>query len=264
MSQSDPLVPPPPSPASAPAAEPAPEPEGAHGPLDHILGLYTEPRQEFTFILRRPGRFWMALVAAAVLSTVFTAVWMRKVDAQEFMRTQLEESGQADRMSAEQREQIVEQQARFMKIVAPISGLIGPAIAALVLGGLFLFVYRFFYASEVTFKQSMAIVAWSFLAVALVTLPLTLAVFAGKDDWNLDPNSALQANLSLALDKESTPRPLYVLAESVDLFTFWTLFLLATGYAVAARRPTSAALWGVVVPWSLWVAGKIALAAIMA
>jgi hypothetical protein len=258
MSQSEPVVPPP-----DPVPAPAPEPEATHGPLDHILGLYTEPRQEFAAILRRPGRFWLALVAAAVLSTVFTAVWMRKVDAQEFMRTQLEESGRADDMPAEQRERIVEQQARFMKIVAPISGLIGPAVAALVLGGLFLFVYRFFYASEVTFTQSMAIVAWSFLAVALVTLPLTLAVFAGKDDWNIDPNSALQANLSLALDKESTPRPLYVLAESIDLFTFWTLFLLATGYAVAARRPTSAAVWGVLVPWGLWVLGKIALAAIL-
>lgn len=261
MSQSEPAVPPT---AAEAVSAPPPSPEPAHGPLDHILGLYTEPRQEFAAILRRPGRFWIALVAAAVLSTAFTAIWMRKVDAHEFMRTQLEESGQADDMPPEQKANIVEQQARFMKIVAPISGLIGPALAAVVLGALFMFVYRFFYASEVTFTQSMAVVAWSFLAVALVTLPLTLAVFAAKDDWNVDPNAALQANPTLLLDRESVPRALYVLVESVDLFSFWTMFLLATGFAVASRRSTSAALWGIVVPWGVWVLGKVGVALLMA
>jgi hypothetical protein len=261
MSQSEPAVPPPaPEPA---AAIPPGAGEAEHSPLDNLVGLYTEPRSEFGAILRRPVRFWIPLVVAAVLTTAFTALWISKVDAEQFIRTQIEDSGRADNIPADRMEEVVEQQARFMKIVAPISGLIGPALAALVLGGLFLFVYRFFYASEVTFLQSMSVVAWSFLVVALVTLPLTLAVFAAKGDWNLDPNSALQANLSLALDKEATARPLYVLAESLDLFTGWTIFLMATGYAVASRRPTSSAAWGIVIPYALWVLGKMGLAMLM-
>ena len=72
---------------------------------------------------------------------------------------------------------------------------------AVFLGGLFLFVYRFFYGGEVTFVQSLAIVVWSALAIAIVSIPLLVVVFFGKGDWNLNPQSVVQANLSLLLER---------------------------------------------------------------
>ena len=52
-------------------------------------------------------------------------------------------------------------------------------------------------------------------------------------------------------------------AESLDLFTAWFMFLLASGFGVAIRKPTSGALWGVVIPWAVYVLGKVGLAALM-
>ncbi len=70
----------------------------------------------------------------------------------------------------------------------------GTVIVILVVAAVLLFIFRFFYAGEVGFAQSLAICSWSMFAVSLVTTPLTLVVMALKEDWNLNPQEALQAN----------------------------------------------------------------------
>jgi hypothetical protein len=125
-----------------------------------------------------------------------------------------------------------------------------------------MFVFRFFYASEATFKQAMAIVSWVFFAVALVTMPLLLLVLYLKGEWSIDPNTALQANLSLLLDKSEAAKPLWALFTSIDVFNLWTVFLLAVGFGVASRKTTGSALWGVVIPWVVIILVKVGWAAL--
>jgi hypothetical protein len=120
----------------------------------------------------------------------------------------------------------------------------------------------FFYAGEVTFKQSLSIVSWPFLAVTLVSMPLTLLVLYLKEDWNVDPRTALQANLTLLLDRGSVPRAVYSIAESLDLFSAWALALLSMGYAAATGRRAGQAAIGVAAMWALYVLGKAALSAV--
>jgi len=162
----------------------------------------------------------------------------------------------------EKHAEIVERQARLLPTFAWLGPTVFLPITLVALSGLFLFVYRFFYEGQVGFAQSLSVVAWSYLALALVTVPLTLAVMGAKGDWNVDPAGALGANLTLFLEKGQTAHALYVLASSIDLFTFWVLFLLASGYGVLVRKPTSSAMWGVVLPWVIWVVGKVALTAL--
>jgi Yip1-like protein len=233
------------------------------GPFDVLLNLFVEPRTAFAAILKRPGGFWIPITGAVLLNIVFTAIWMQKMDAQQFIRNEIEQSGRGAQIPPERMEAVVDQQAKMVKIISPISAVVAPPLIILLFGGLFLFVYRFFYGGELGFKQSVAVVAWSSLAIALVSIPIMLAVYAGKGDWNLNPQNVVQANLSLLLDRESTSRALWSLAESIDLFTAWMLFLLATGYGLAIRKPTSAALWGVVIPWALYVVVKTGLVALM-
>jgi len=254
VSQSQPI------PESLPTSTPT-EPEP--GPFDVLLNLFIEPRTAFAAILKRPGRFWIPMVGAVLLNIVFTAIWMQKVDAHQFVRNEIEQSGRADRIPPDRMEAVVDQQAKLVKIISPLSAVLAPPLVILIFGALFLFVFRFFYGGEVTFKQSLAVVAWSSLAVALVSIPIMLAVYAGKGDWNLNPQSVVQANLSLLLDRETTSRALWSLAESIDLFTAWMLFLLASGYGLAIRKPTSAALWGVVIPWAIYVAIKVGFVVLM-
>ncbi len=251
---SEPLVPP--SPSTTPVA-----PESPGGFFQNLIDVYFTPREAFARIAGAP-RWLLPTIAQIVVVLAFTGIWMSRMEPREFMKAQLEQSGQMEKIPAEQRERILDQQAKFM----PIFGWVGPVVVTPVIlvavAGALLFVFRFFYAGELGFRQSLAIVAWSFFAVGLVTSPLVLAVMGMKGDWNMNPQEALQANLALFLDKATAAKPLYSLLGSIDLFSLWHVFLLATGYAVATRRTTASAAWGVVVPWGLLVLVKVIWAAI--
>ena len=233
----------------------------AHGFFQNIAGMLFSPGEEFPSIVARP-RFWLPLAAWLVLGIAFTAFWLQKVDAKEFIRAQIIASGRADKMPPGQLEQQIEGGAPFFRVISWVSTIVGPPIAVLVVAGVYLFVFRFFMAGNVTYAQSLAIVTWTFFMLALVSTPLILAVMALKDDWNINPQEALQANLGMFLDKQTASKPLYKLAESLDLFTAWAIWLLATGYGVAMRRTTGAAAGGVIGVWAVYVLCKIAWAAI--
>lgn len=190
------------------------------GLLHHVFGLWTAPGETFPSILRRP-QVLAPLLVLVTLQVAFTAAWLQKVDAKEFIKTQMEESGQWEKIPAESRSQVLESQSGFFSIMAWVGAVLGAAIVALVTAAVYLFVFRFFYASPVTFKPSLSLVLHVFLAVGLVTTPLTLLVLALRGDWNINPQSAIQANLSLLIgDRESVPEFLWSFAESLDLFSF--------------------------------------------
>jgi hypothetical protein len=239
----------------------APVPENGGGFFQNLIDVYFAPREAFSRIVRSP-RILVPLVIYVVLVLGFTGIWMQKMDPVEFMKTQIEESGRADRIPPDQRQSIIEQQSRMMPIFAWVVGPVGIAVTLLVIAGTLMFVYRFFYAGEVSFKQAFAIVTWVFLAVGLVTTPLILAVMSLKGDWNINPQEALQANLGLLLDKSEAAKPLWALLSSIDVFSLWMVFLLAVGFGVASRKTTGSAIWGVAVPWAIIVLVKVGWAAI--
>ena len=242
---------------STPPPSPEPiTPEKPGGFFQNLIDVYFAPREAFGRIVARPT--WVIpLVGATVLALAFTGIWLQRMEPREFMKTQLQEAGRWDDIPAEQRETILEQQAKFMPMFAWPSAALGTVIAILFVAAVLLFVFKFFYAGEVAFKQSVAITSWSMFAVSLVTTPLTLVVMALKEDWNLNPQEALQANLGLLLDKTETARPLWAFVTSLDLVSFWLVFLLASGFGVACKKATGSALWGVVIPWAIIIAVKV-------
>ncbi len=235
-------------------------PEKPGGFFQNLIDIYFAPREAFTRIVRSPT-FLLPLIGHIVLVLAFTGIWINRMDAREFMKVQLEESGQWDKIPAEQRDNIIEQQAKWMPVFAWIGPVVFTPLFILVTAAVLMFIFRFFYSGEVPFKQAFSIVTWTFFATSVVVTPLMLAVLQLKGDWNLNPQEVVQANLSLLLDKSSAAKPLWTLLGSVDIFTIWTVFLLAVGFAVASRKPTSSAIWGVAIPWILIVLCKVGWAA---
>jgi hypothetical protein len=242
-------------PSPAPVA-----PEKPGGFFQNLVDMYFAPREAFTRIVR-DGSWILPTLGFLALTLGFVLFWASRMDATEYAKVQLQESAFWARIPAEQREQVIEQTAGRMKYVW-IQGLAGAAIMLLIVTAVLMLVYRFFYAGEVRFKQALAITAWTFFAVGLVTTPLLLVVMGLKGDWNVNPQDVLQANLGLLLDKSSAAKPLWALFTSLDLFSFWQIFLLATGFGGASRKTTGAALWGVLVPWALVVLAKVGLSSL--
>ncbi|HVO10588.1 MAG TPA: YIP1 family protein [Vicinamibacteria bacterium] len=248
--------------SDTPTPPPAVEPSGGGGFFQNLADLYFAPRQAFSRIVVRPA-FVLPFVGQLVLAFAFTGIWLNKMEPREFMKTQLEEAGRWDKLNTEQREAVLSAAPTQMKIFGWLGPAIGTPVMLLLTGGVLMFVFRFFFSSEVGFRQSLAIVAWSLFAVGLVTTPLMLLVFQLKGDWNLNPQDVLQANLGLLVDKASVAKPLWALLTSIDLFSFWTVFLLAVGFAVASRKTTGSGIWGVAVPWAVLVLIKIGWTALM-
>jgi hypothetical protein len=244
-----------PAPSSSPVA-----PEKPGGFFQNLIDMYFAPREAFTRIVR-DGGFILPTVGFLALTLAFVLYWGSRMDPTEFAKVTLQESAFWDRIPAEQREQVIEQTAGRMKYVW-IQGLAGAAIMLVIVGAVLMFVFRFFYAGEIRFKQAVAVTAWTFFAVGLVTTPLLLVVMGLKGDWNVNPQDVLQANLGLVLDKSAAAKPLWALFTSLDLFSFWQVFLLACGFGVASRKSTGSALWGVAIPWALIVLGKVGLSAL--
>ena len=240
-----------------PDAHPAPAAPAESGSfLGNLFNLYFEPADTFAKIFVKP-RVWMAIILQVALGVIFTSIWLEKMDPKEFMRAQMEQNSRIQQMPAEQVEQIINTQARVMRTWGRIGPLVAPLVIDLVLAGILMFVFRFFMAAEVSYLQSLAVVAWTFAALGLIQTPLMLLVFSLKGDWNVDPNQIIQANPTLFFEIGSLPRWLWSLLSSFDLFSLWTLFLLATGHAVASKKGLSTGLWGVGIPWVLYLVVKI-------
>ncbi len=160
-------------------------------------------------------------------------------------------------------EQIINTQVGFMRSWGRFAPLVAPLVIDLIMAGLFMFIFRFFIAAEVSFMQSLATVAWTFAALGLVQTPIMLLVPWLKGDWNVDPNQIVQANPTIFFEPGDLPRWVVGFLSSLDLVSFWTIFLLATGFAVAGKRSLGTGLWGVGIPWALYVFVKVGFLLLM-
>ncbi len=249
------------SPAVPPVPPASPDTPAPAGFLSTLVGVYTAPGETFRAMTARPS-FVAPLVALVLLNIVFSFVWTRRMDPVEFSKTQMEESGVLDKIPPERQAEILERQAKMVPIFAFVGPIVIAPIGFVVLSAIFLFVFRFFFGAEITFRHSLAVVCWSLFAVALVTTPLTLLILFLKGDWNVNPGEVVQANGAALLDRATAAKPLYALASTIDAFSFWTMYLISAGFAAMSKKTVGSAAAGVVTLWAIYVLGKVAIAAV--
>ena len=243
---------------SAPAPE-APAP--GKGEFARLAGVLTDPKVAFADIVVHP-RWWVPLALVVVLAIVYMATYSRHVGWEGYMRHTIETSSRTQNLPVEQRERIIEQQTRLAPVFGYVMAAVGMPIVALVTAAVLLFVFKLMLDAQLTFRQVFAVTCYSFLTGVLsVALSILVMFLKNPEDFNLqDP---LGAHLGSLLDPEAAPKWLAALASSFDLFTLWTMLLLATGLSVAARKLSwGKSLAGVVAPWVVWVAVKVGWRAI--
>ena len=234
--------------------------EAAPGFFGILGNLYLAPSEAFAAILKRPTVV-VPLLLVVVMNVVFTVAWLQKVDGEGFMKARFAENPKTRDMPAEARAQMIETQAKMLPVFAAI-GPVAVIVIALVMAGALVFIFRFFFAGEVTFRQGLSMTSWVFLATGLVTLPLTYLTLVLKGDWTVQPQEVLQANPSLFVERGQIAAPLFSLLGSLDLFSFWAITLYAIGFGLASRKPFGSAIWGVATPWLLYVLCKAGIAAL--
>jgi hypothetical protein len=236
---------------------PEPATDAPLSEISRITGVFLDPKKAFADIAARP-RWWAPLVLLIIMVSAFMFTYSKHVGWETYMRKTMETSTRTQGLTAEQKEQAITRGASIAAVTGTIGAVISMPIVYLLVAAVLLVVVKMM-GQAITFKQMFAITCYSFLT-GVVSSALAIVVMFLKNPEDFDLQNPLVFNLGAFLDPQSAPKFLHSLATSVDLFSFWTIALLATGIAAAGRKLAwSKALTGVLVPWVIVVVGKAAV-----
>ncbi len=239
----------------ADAQAPAVSPE-KRNVLSVLLDIFFDPKAAFREIVACP-RWWFPLILTIIGALAFTYLFSTRVGWEGVMRKAMEAN---DQIPKDQREQMIATQVKYAGIFGYGVALIFiPAIGALV-AGVLMFIFNNLFGGEVKFKQAFGIVTWSGVPALLGTVVAIILLFV-KSPEDIDINNPVPFNIGFYLS-DKVPKWLMSLASSVDLFTIWTIALIAAGFAVATRKSWLTCLWGVLLPWLAWIVIKVGWAVI--
>lgn len=242
------------TPENAAAVEP--EPAGM-GEFSRIVGVFFEPTKTFNDIANRPT--WLVPMILVILAGIgFTMVLSQRVGWERVVHQQLDSSSRVQQLPADQREQAVATQMKFMPVGFYGGSVFAPPIMTVIVAAVLLGITAVMSAG-LRFKQVFAVVAWGGLPRVISAILTVVVLFLkNPDDFNI--RNPLAFNLGAFMDPNG-PKFTYALATSIDLFTIWSILLLATGLKAAAGKKLSftGALIAVVLPWAVMVLGGAAI-----
>ncbi len=211
----------------------APEPQPQMSAISRVFGVLFSPQKTFEDIVRKPGWF-LPITLLTILSIAVSFGLNQRMNWREFMSQQIEKSPQGAQLSADQKEQRIEAGAKFAPISTYVFGTLGPLLAALIFALVMWGAYSLLGGASTNFSTAMAITAHAFMT-GLISSPLFLLVIFLKAPGTIDLDNPVATNLAAFLPDDSA-KWLVALLKSFDVFTFWTLILIAIGFAVTSPK----------------------------
>jgi hypothetical protein len=223
--------------------------------VDRLVGVLFDPKAAFPGIVARP-RWWVPLILLVVIVVTITFAFSERIGWERLVREQIEASPQTQELSAEQKEEIIEQQVGLAPVLGYVFGALAWPVIILVVAAVYLFVFNVLLGSELGFKQVFAVSSYSMLPQAVAGVLALVLVFI-KDPADYDVQNPVASNVGAFLDPSTVPAWLVSLGNSIDVFTLWSLLLLATGLSVAAHKISWSKGFGwVVATWMIWLLVK--------
>lgn len=211
----------------------APQPQAQMGALSRVFNVLFSPQKTFEDIVRKPG--WLVpVLISTILSIAVCYVMATRVNWREYISQQMDKSPQAAQLTADQKQQRVEAGAKFTVPFLYAAGAIGPVLIALFFALVFWGAYSLLGGASTNFSTALAIASHAWLT-GLVSAPLLILVLFLKDPSTIDVENPLASNLAAILPEDSA-KWLVALCKSFDVFTFWTLILLAIGFAATSPK----------------------------
>jgi hypothetical protein len=228
--------------------------------IERITGVFFEPKKAFTDIAERPA--WLIPMLLVVLvSIALTATFSQHIGWEPMIRKQMETSSRSAQLTPEQREQQVAVGAKFAPVIGYVGPIIGYPLVNLISAAVLLGIVAGIMSAPVRFKQIFAILAYAGL-VRIPYILLCIVVMFLKNPADFDLQHPLMFNAGAFMDPQAANKFVYTLASAFDLFTIWSLVMIAIGLKAAAGKKLSfgGALFAVVLPWLVVVLAGGALA----
>jgi hypothetical protein len=222
-----------------------------------LAGVFYEPGKVFADVAERPR--WLApIVIAILMGLALTYAISSHIGWEQTMRQTFANNPRIAELPADQREQLIARSAKFASIAGWVGSVVAPPFFVLVIAGVLTGIFNGLLGTELKFKQMFSITAYAFLVRGLYTLLVILILYLKPpEDFNIQVSPFSPAAY---MNRTDNPKWLMSLAGSLDLFTLWTIVLLAIGFSVAARKLSfSKALIGIGIPWIIVVIATMVL-----
>lgn len=230
--------------------------------LGLVVKTFWSPSSAFQEIAEKGVRAWAPVLLQAGVGAIVAITLTLSVDLDDILEAQARQTGQE--VTQEQRENLTALAAnpffRTLGIASALgSGALGTVFVLAAVSGVYFAIFlvlgatagygRFFALTSFAFMPGVIRGAVSFLMIVLSpTSPLDPALYA-----------AMSPAIFITLDAGEAVTPLFAIAQSLNLVSFWILILLGMAYRRVAPRRTSNITIGaaVVIPWLVFVAARV-------
>lgn len=210
----------------------APVPE-AQTPINHfgrITGIFFSPKSTFEDIVRKPS--WMVPVVILTFLSILVCIGINhRTNWRDFMNQQIEKSSRASQLSPEQKEQQIDAGAKYAPYATYIFGIPGALVFALIVALIMMGAYNLLAGANVNYTTSLGIVSHAFVP-SIISSVLFLLILYLKAPGTVDLENPVATNIGAFLPEDSA-KWLAKLCTSLDIFSIWTLVLIAMGFAAA-------------------------------
>jgi hypothetical protein len=223
--------------------------------LQRLTGVFHSPGAVFGDIAKN-GKWIIPLLIMVVISLGVVAAIQSRVSVDQMIAKILESNEQMQQMSAEQRDAVIAQQSKILPIGMYAGALLGSAVMLFIAAGALLFVFNMLMDGKLNYKNALNIYSYATLPPGIVgSLVMMLVLYLkAPDEIDIQNPLAFNAGAFLPVDASAWLR---AMMGSLDLFTFWAMFLLAIGFSRAIPKMTTGRAFGaILIPWILWVLVK--------
>jgi hypothetical protein len=229
-----------------------------------LLTVFYAPEKLFAEV-GETGKWVLPFVASLLIAALISIATTNMIDMSAYVRAELESNRLASQYLTQQQ---IDQAARDAAspgakmrgyIMAPVITGVVLLIMAGVLLGLSMIV-----DAGTSFKKVLSVCAYSGFAYSVVGgLGGIVALKMMGDTSTADLYNLVKLNPTLFMDQATASKPLYSLASSLDLLSFWRIFLIGLGLSKVSKKLSLGKGLGLaIVPWAAYVLGKMGWAAI--
>jgi len=238
----------------------APDAPASTGALSRIVGVFFSPKATFESIAARPT--WIVpVILICIVQLGVVAVFSQRVGWRSMIEKQDANSSRLQGLPPEQLERVLEMQVKYAPVIGYLGAALGPFLGVAVVGGILLGLFNGFFGGKMQYETALGVVSHAWMP-GLIAGILGIVILFLADPSSVDLQNLVASNPGVLLSDDS-PRWMVVLLGSLDIFSFWTMLLMAAGFHAANPKKISfgKAFGLILFVWAFYVVFKVGLAA---
>lgn len=218
--------------------------------ISRAIGAIVSPRQTFVSIAQKPT-WLLPVLLIIVVNLAVVSSFTNRIGWRATIEKQVASSAAFSQLTPLQQQRQIATAERIAPIMSYAGTTVGFVLILLAMSLILLGAFNVIFGAGIRFKQSFSISAYAFMPGVLRGL-LALLIIWVRPPEGVPIQNLVMSNVGAFLPA-GVPGWLQALGSSLDVFTFWSMVLLAVGFAAAgaARKVRFGSAF--VVVFSLWL-----------